>query len=338
MGFRWHAGTVLVAVCVTAGGVVAVPAFARGPGADAAAAWPGGASVRIADDANVFGENLSGLSFESPEVLWAVRNGPGTLYRLVPDGTTWTPADGWQDGKALHYGDGGGDADAEGVVATVDGIFAATERDNGDGDNSKQAILRFDASAQGDSLDATGQWDLTADLPESDANSGLEGISWVPDSYLTALGFTDQNTDSAYDPATYADHGSGLYFVGLESNGTVYAYALDQNGDTYTRVASFPSGFPAVMELEFEPETGHLWAACDDTCDGQTATLDIQQGAFAVSAVYDRPAEMGNLNNEGLAIAPQTACADGHKAVLWSDDSNDDDHALRGGDLPCAAP
>jgi hypothetical protein len=109
-------------------------------GRAAATTWPGSASVQTADDANVFGENLSGLSFESPDVLWAVKNGPGTLYRLVPDGPKWTPAGDW----ALHYGDGSGDVDAEGVVATADGIFAATERDNDDKDKSKPEILRFD--------------------------------------------------------------------------------------------------------------------------------------------------------------------------------------------------
>jgi hypothetical protein len=68
------------------------------------------------------------------------------------------------------------------------------------------------------------------------------------------------------------------------------------------RVASFKSGFPAVMDLEFEPETGHLWAACDDTCKGQTATLDVRQGAFSVSAVYNRPSGMPDYNNEGFAL------------------------------------
>lgn len=324
----------LLAGVVLASMLVPHPAAAAAAEEQAAAAWPGSASVQTADDANVFGENLSGLSFESPDVLWAAKNGPGTLYRLVPDGPKWTPAADW----ALHYGDGSGDADAEGVVATPDGIFAATERDNDDNDKSKQEILRFDPDAGSGALDATGQWDLTPDLPKSDPNTGIEAISWIPDSFLTAHGFADQKTGAAYDPAIYPGHGSGLYFAGLESNGTVYAYALDLNGQGYTRVASFKSGFPAVMDLEFEPETGHLWAACDDTCKGRTATLDVRQGAFSVSAVYNRPSGMPNYNNEGFAIAPRSTCTGGRKAVLWSDDGNDDDHALRSGDLPCTAP
>ena len=59
-------------------------------------AWPGSASVATADDANVFGQNLSGLVYQASGtsargVLWAVQNGPSKLYRLIYDGTKWTP-------------------------------------------------------------------------------------------------------------------------------------------------------------------------------------------------------------------------------------------------------
>ncbi|MGC5360357.1 lamin tail domain-containing protein [Streptomyces sp. DT24] len=300
--------------------------------------WPGDATVTVADRSNAFGTNLSGLSFQSPDVLWAVKNGPGRLYRLVPDGTTWRPdpAGGWSSGKALRYGNGGGDPDAEGVAVTPDGVFVATERDNDHGGVSLPKILRFDVSSTAASLNATAEWNLTADLPAVPANSGPEGIAWVPDTYLTVHGFHDEHTGGAYDPAAYPDHGGGLFFVGLEANGTVYAYALNRTGGGYTRVATFPSGFPAVMDLEFEPETGRLWAVCDNTCAGRAATLGIDtRGRFTVTAVYDRPAAMPDHNNEGFAIAPRAACAAGRKPVLWSDDDNDDKHALRAGTLPC---
>lgn len=306
-------------------------------GAVAAADWPGGSDVRVADDEDVFGKNLSGLSFDGAGAVWAVRNGPGTLYRLVPDGANWTPAAGWSEGKQLRYPGGDGDPDAEGVVATPDGVFASTERDNDDGDTSKQEILRFDGGSSAGELAATGEWDLTADLPGSDPNEGIEAISWVPDSVLTAHGFRDAHTGAAYDPATYPGHGTGLYVVGLESTGGVYVYALDLGGSGYTRVASADTGLDAVMDLEFESSTGHLWGVCDDTCDGHSVTMDVDgSGALAVSAEYDRPGGMDNLNNEGFAIAPQAACGSGGKLVLWSDDDNDDGHALRAGTLPCS--
>jgi hypothetical protein len=300
----------------------------------ATAKWPGDPAVTVADSAGFFGENLSGLSFEGANVLWAVKNGPGTLYRLTRTGSTWAPASGWPSGKKLHYRGGSGDPDAEGVVATPDGVFAATERDN-DEDGSLLQVLRFDTGSSSASLNAVAGWDLTGDLPDVDDNGGFEGITWVPDAFLTAGGFRDDHTKAPYDPATYAGHGTGLYFVGLEDEGTIYAYALDQAGGGFTRVATIASGFPKVMELEFDPETGSLWSVCDDTCDGKSATLKIVDGKFRVSTTYSRPSKMPDYNNEGFAIAPPSTCAGGRKAVVWADDSADGDHALRAGTLPC---
>ncbi|MET7305232.1 lamin tail domain-containing protein [Embleya sp. NPDC005575] len=342
--YAWtaHAGTTYGRCADGTGAFTTTTAPTKGAanacGQPSGAAWPGGASVTVADASNVFGTNLSGLSFQSPGVLWAVRNGPSRLYRLVPNGVTWRPdpTGGWASGKALHYADGAGDPDAEGVSVTPDGMFVATERDNDNDGVSKPKILRFDVSGTAGSLNATAEWNLTADLPAVAANSGLEGISWIPDTFLTAHGFRDEHTGAAYDPAAYPGHGSGLVFAGLEANGTVYAYALNQSGGGYTRVATIASGFPAVMDLEFEPATGHLWAACDDSCHGRTAVLDIDaQGRFTVTTRYDRPTAMPDYNNEGFAIAPQTTCVAGFKPVVWADDGNDGGHALRTGTLAC---
>ncbi|WP_245757442.1 SdiA-regulated domain-containing protein [Amycolatopsis xylanica] len=310
------------------------------PSAEAATLkWPGSSSVTTADGSNTFGENMSGLSFQGQSVLWAVRNGPGTLYRLVPNGTGKWRKDttgGWGSGKALNYADGGGDPDAEGVVSTPDGIFVSTERDGDNDSESLLKVLRYDGSSTDSSLDATAEWDLTSDLPEVGDNDGLEAISYVPDSFLTANGFYDEKTKAKYDPAKYANHGGGLYFVGLEANGTIYAYALDQNGDKFTRVATIKSGASKIMELTFEAEAGRLWAVCDNNCSGRSTTLKINgDGRFAVTATYNRPSGMSNLNNEGFAIAPQSACSAGSKPVVWADDGATGGHALRTGTLPC---
>ncbi|MFI5730905.1 hypothetical protein ACIA49_12350 [Kribbella sp. NPDC051587] len=313
---------------------VSVLGLTAGSAWGAPVAWPGGSSVATADGSNVFGENLSGLSFQSASVVWAVKNGPGKAYRLVPDGAGWKPDP--SAGKTLRYANGKGDPDAEGVVASPDGIVVATERDNSDNDNSLLKVLRYDGTSSASTLNATREWNLTSDLPDVDSNSGLEGISWVPDSFLTAHGFRDEHTGTTYDPATYAGHGTGLYFVGLEDNGVIYAYALNQSSSSYTRVATIASGFSEVMDLEFDAGTGRLWAACDDGCSGRTTTLEINTaGKFAPTATYNRPSGMANLNNEGFAISP--TCTSGTKTVLWSDDSNTSNHALRRGTLPCSS-
>ncbi|MBX0301500.1 lamin tail domain-containing protein [Cryobacterium sp. 1639] len=319
------------------------------------AAWPGSAEVRTVDPAGVLGGNMSGLAYEDDsaaagtagDVLWAAKNGTGALYKLVADGAGWAPdtTDGWGTGKVLHYTDGTGDVDAEGVALTSagadGGIFIASERNNAVSGVSRPAVLRYDASGTGAELAADQEWNLTADLPVVGANAGLEAIAWVPDTFLVAEGMLDETTNAAYDPADYSGHGTGLFFVGLEANGTIYAYALDQNSGDYTRVATIASGFSGVMDLEFEAATGRFWAVCDDTCDGRSAVLEVAQtgdndGRFAVSRVYERPASMPNLNNEGFAIAPQGSCSEGTTSVFWADDSNTDGFAIRTGSIDCS--
>ncbi len=282
----------------------------------AAAGWPGGAAAP-ADAAGTFGTNLSGLSFEGPGVVWAVRNGPGTLYRLVPDGARWRI----DRARPLRFADGRGDPDAEGVVSTPDGVFVVSERDN-DAGVSAPTVLRY-----GTGSNATAQWRLSG-MPRVGPNDGPEGIAWVPDSYLTAGGFTD-DTGKLYDPADYPGHGSGLFAVGLEATGTVYLYALRDSGSEL--VAKFASGQGQVMELEFDGT--RLWATCDGNCKGRATALAVSGGKFGVTATYDRPAKLPNVNLEGFAIAPN--CVNGRKTVLWADDDDTKGHALHAGTLNC---
>ncbi|WP_168187174.1 lamin tail domain-containing protein [Salinibacterium sp. UTAS2018] len=313
------------------------------------APWPGGSTVTAVNELDEFSDNMSGLAFEaapSGDVLWAAKNGPGSLYKLVFDGANWVPAtsDSWSDSKRLHYSDGSGDVDAEGVALTAagasEGVFIASERDNSNSGVSRPTILRYDVSGSASELTASQEWNLTADLPVTAANSGLEGIAWIPDSYLVAEGFIDESTNALYSPATYADHGDGLFFVGLEANGAIYAYALDQTSGSYQRVATIESGFVGVMELEFDAALGALWAVCDDTCEGRSALLEIVQdgaakGLFEVATVFERPSGMLNLNNEGFAVVPHSECVSDSTNVYWSDDSNTGGIALRSGTVDC---
>ncbi|WP_020673944.1 esterase-like activity of phytase family protein [Amycolatopsis nigrescens] len=329
------AGSVLAAAVVTGGVAHAGPVTS----ADATpVAWPGGSSVTPADAADVFGEDLSGL-YQEGNVLWAVQNS-GKLWRLLPNGSGgWTPdtAAGWSSGKELRFPGGSGTPDGEGVTLSGSGggVFVSSERNDDASDTSRTSVLRYDVSGTGSTLSATGEWNLTSDLPPVGANLGFEGISWIPDSSLTGAGFTDASTGAAYDPARYGSHSGGVFFVGVEGEGMVYGYVLEDSG-SYTRVASFSSGMSGVMELQWEPQASRLWVVCDDTCDGEHRTMKIDaSGNFATTAVHHRPAGMPNLNNEGFALAGVSECAGGSKPVYWADDGNDDGHALRKGTVAC---
>jgi Lamin Tail Domain/Esterase-like activity of phytase len=309
-------------------------------------AWPGSPTVATADGVNVFSRNLSGLAYQpattgSPAVLWAVRNSPSRLYRLLYDGAKWAPdtANGWAGGKDLVYPNGTGAPDAEGVTLASDAnaIYVSVERnDSGPaGDISRPAILRYDVSAPGAVLTATHEWNLTPDLPGLDKNAGLEALTWIPDDVLVSKGLLDGFMATPYDPASYPDHGKGVFFAGVEQDGRILAYTLNHKTGTYTRIATISSGLPKVMELNYEPESNKLWAVCDNDCLGRTTTLDVKAGFFNVLKSYDRPAGMPNINNEGFAIAPQSECKNGLKPVFYSDDDNTDSHALRTGMINC---
>jgi hypothetical protein len=298
--------------------------------------WPGSPDVSVVDDEGVLGEDQSGLYYEAPGVLW----------RLVWNGSVWTPdtANGWGQGKQLRYPDGEGEPDSEGVTLvdgdSTNGVFVSTERDNTDDDTSKPVILRFDVSGSDAELVATDEWDMTDDLPEVGPNLGFEALTWVPDDELVADGLrvdppTAAKAGPLYVPAS-GDHFGGLFLAGLESNGDVYAYSLDATGTTFERVTSFSSGFPTVMELQWDAEADLLRAVCDNTCTGQQTTLGIRDGAFAVTAAYARPAGLPDVNNEGFAIAPDALCVDGAKPAIWADDDGTDGHALRQGTIDCA--
>lgn len=318
-----------------------------------ASPWPGSDDVRAVDGTAVFGGNMSGLTYErasggQPNILWAAKNGPGSIYRLIFSGGIWTPdpANNWGAGKALRYTDSTGEADAEGITfagtGSAAGLYIASERNNGANSVSRNSVLRYDPSQPGTVLRATNEWNLTSDLPVVGANLGVEAITWIPDSMLVANQFFDESKGRAYAPADYADHGTGLFFVGVEANGNIYAYALNHVTNGFTRIATITTGFPGVMGMEYDRETGYLWAICDDGCGNTTGILEIDvaaasptRGRFLAPRRYARPPSMPNINNEGFALAPNAECVAGRKPVFWADDSETGGRSIRQASVPC---
>ena len=159
-----------------------------------------------------------------------------------------------------------------------------------------------------------------------------------------AKSFFDESAGHTYDPAEHPDHGTGLFFVGIEANGIVYAYALDHLSGGFQRIATFSSGNIAVMDVSLDRDVGYLWAQCDDTCGNQAGVLDIDTtpgsssfGRFVLKQQFARPSSMANINNEGIAIAPESECSGGFKAFFWSDDNQTDAHAIRRDSIPCGS-
>ncbi len=308
------------------------------------ATWPGGAGVADADLLNGLPTgNMSGLEYipsgsAAKGVMYAVRNNPGTLFRLIHNGAAWVQdaTNGWADGKTLLYPLGNGNPDAEGVTIDAgdpNAVYVAVERD-GNPAPSAPRVLRYDTTGAAEPLNATDEFVLS--IPGAGDNTGPEAIQWIPDVDLVTKGFRDQTLNKVYSPADYSNHGTGLFFVGVEFDGSIRAYALDRTTDTATLVSTFSNTYSAVMDLEYDVTTKKLFAACDDTCAGNVARMDVDgTGNFVVEQNLRRPTGMPNLNNEGFTIAPVAECVGGVRPVYWLDDSSTGGHALRSGTLNC---
>ncbi len=99
------------------------------------------------------------------------------------------------------------------------------------------SVLRYDYyGTTGTTLTATHEWNLTADLPAAAANDGLEGITWIPDSYLRRrTGFFDEAANAVYDPERYPDHGTGCSSSGTKVRDDLRLRARSRRGNVHAR-------------------------------------------------------------------------------------------------------
>jgi hypothetical protein len=326
-----------------AGGADRLVAFAE---------WPSDDTIVMACGKDAFGKNLSGLVYEpaSPgaeAVLWAVQNDPAKLHRLAWNGTAFiaVTSDAWATGKLLRYPNGGGRPDAEGLTRTdwaTSEIYVAAERDGDLPDTPRQSILRYELGGAKGVLTATHEWTLTYDQPAAEVNHGLEGIAWIPDTYLVERDFFDEHTQARYVPALYPDHGSGIFLVGRDDAGMVYGYVLDHGAGGYVRVTTFASGLARSVDLTFDRDTATLWSLCDDACDGRMALLDVDadaasatSGRFVLRAIVPPPRALSRVDDEGIALAPLAECSGDGRSFFWADDAASGGYAIRRGSIAC---
>lgn len=246
-------------------------------------------------------EDMSGVDFDSEGNAYVVNNGTGTLYVLAYDADTDTYS--VKQTFKLNYPDGGGTVDAEGVTVNPDGsVYVATERNNDDKSVSRPSLLHFELTdSEEGSLDATAEVPLKEIVVEIGANAGLEAVEYVPE------------IDG--------------YAVGVEATGDVLFVTIE-NGKA-TLVDTYESPFEGVMALDYSD--GVLRALCDEVCEGRSVELTFDGEKFVSDgAIFDRPAGLGNLANEGFAsFADETGTR-----YLWADDGVADGVSLRSAFVP----
>jgi hypothetical protein len=293
--------------------------------------------VRVLDQKNEYPDaNLSGLDVAGG-TLWAVENGRGRLHRHRPQGDAWAGAGmGRRQGAALS--DGSGRVDAEAVTAVGDAVYVGSERDNDNNKVSRPAVLRYQPSDEASELTATAEWNLAADFPGIGANAGIEGLTWIPDAWLTLAGSSMRHHGRRVRPARYPGHGDGLFFVGVEGTAAVYAYALAADGG-FARIATIASPFPIVAEVQFSATASDRLRRClrrthRDLRDHRAVCRHIGRH-IPQAHLYARPAQTANVANEGFALGE--ACLDGVAPTFYADDARTDGFSLRSGTIACTA-
>ncbi len=158
----------------------------------------------------------------------------------------------------------------------------------------------------------TNEWNLTADLPGLGANAGPRGgglgAGQLPDRARASRRTAGRRTTRPTSP----NHGTGLFFVGVEQTGEVIGYALNHGPTQLTRVVTFAAASSRrVTDLVFDPAAAEALGRVrrqlrrPDGAARHRAPRTGGQGNFVVdSDATSGRRGMANLNNEGFAITP----------------------------------
>ncbi len=277
--------------------------------------------------------------------LWLGRNGPGSnskVWALVENGVGGFQVD-TRDGKRAEWT---GFADLEGITQASlhDDVVYMLQED-------EQRIQEWDLSTYGNKV-LKKQWDLSADLPIVSAESG-EGITFVPDNFLTQVGFVDQNGL----PYQSSQGMGGLMFVGREDGGGgLFAFDLDRDTQSYVFVGeyrifrfddpiAYPTPFYEASGLEFDRSSGllYVWHGPGAPEEVALTVHDLRSTAVAGQSyrllntvqAFDGPSVQ---NYESFAVLSNADCVAGDRSSFSTIDDGGATSLLLYSNFPCAVP
>ena len=251
--------------------------------------------------------DISGAHWNNTtNTLWLADNKEEKVWSLIESGSTFVVDTSFE-----------GSGDFEGITQALDdSVVYVMDEDN--------YIRAFDAST-GSSIET---WDLTDALPSNDDGDGPEGITFVPDSWLSESGFQDDNGDLYTQSKN--DFG-GIFLVAHQNGGALYAFDLASNGD-YSYIGQYDTARSESSGLAFDRSTGILYIS--HNTDGNTLeTTDLTTTShdghreFVTKSEFDAP---NDSNLEGFAIK-QAINSDKSVNDVWAfyaDDDGDDEAIL----------
>ena len=286
--------------------------------------WPGIDEVKVLDETSIFDlKDLSGLDSHDGWI-YGVNNKEGrfVIFKVVNDQVIFAP--GFDNkGKAVKFIKDANNPkaigpDSEGITVDSKGrVYLAVERDNGEKNINKNMILQVaDPFKDKKEMLADKEWNITNLLPDVGANLGIETIEWVSFDNINGLLY-DQKNNKALDKNDYPNaYANGIFFVGLEANGHVYALVLEEDGKAEV-ISEIETGLGGVMSMDFDLANNVLWANADNDYNNIHNIIQFNGSKIPKIVHVTAPKDMNiDLNNEGFMIDPEVS-EDGLRATYW---------------------
>ena len=291
----------------------------------AAESWP--AESTPVDIGSVAGglpgsEEVSGAVWNPvAQRLYVIDDNTGRISSMDASGSnkvSWTVSESDHDHEAITLADWASAYAYVGVEQTSAGAV--------------RLVRQYDLSGASATLVQT--WTLTA-MGTGSANSGLEGLTFVPNEFLTT--FPD-GTNGVYNGGHGSRYGSGgLFFASLQANGTIYVYDLDiahsTTNQVFVRQFTPVSGRDDLSDMEFDRASGLLYLLWDS--DNLLATWTVP----SLTETNGHRQHEWNLwsggssrSDEGIAVA-NTCAVSGTSRLFVTDDNGE--YIYRFDQWPC---
>ncbi|MCP4873225.1 MAG: hypothetical protein GY898_31410 [Proteobacteria bacterium] len=181
-------------------------------------------------------------------------------------------------------------------------------------------------------------YELTGLLPDPVGFDGAEAITFVPDEFLAAQGFKNDDGDRVISTGGLG----GLMFVGHQDQGRLYAFDLNPTTGGAVLVGRYDTSANETAGLEFDRSTGllYIWhgggaptlevARLSSSSDDGDRVIDTQR-------IYLSPGfpDGGSNNLEGFAIVETGDCASEVRSAFLTTDDGGDWSLLRYDLFPC---
>ncbi len=202
-------------------------------------------------------------------------------------------------------------------------------------DENNYEIRRYTHTANFSTVTEFKHWNLL-NAPSSmqdTGNTGPEGIVFIPDSFLSSIGFVSQQTGQLY---TSVKGLGGLFFVAHQDGGYVWVFDVNPNSNNdFAYVGKYKTNQEESCDLAFDRSTGLLYIlhniAGNNTLEVTNLSTSMVSGErkFIDSNEFTITTPTGdNENIEGFALTPKCQPTGALSAWLCRDVESNEDNAI----------